>query len=99
MENKTINQFLKYNTALDQNKTNLNKLSFNDFSDIKTYGRNSELNSSLKLRELANSLSVSNQLSTTTNLLDKFLKYTDKSLFLNSESDGKQISNSLKYSL
>jgi len=99
MENKTINQFLQYNTALNQNKTNLTKSSFNDFSDIKTYGRNSELNSSLKLRELANSLSVSNQLSTTTNLLDKFLKYTDKSLFLNSETDGKQISNALKYSL
>lgn len=94
MEMKNIDKFLDYNTTFNKNNSNTLSSDFNDFSAKGTYTRSTELNSYSKLGELSTTLNHNNS-----PLFQQFLKHTNKLSFLSSESDSKQLSNPLKYSL
>jgi hypothetical protein len=94
METKNIDKFLDYNTTYNKKNNPQNSANFNDYSTQNTYGRTSELNSYDRLGEISINLN-----SPKTAMFDQFLKTPNKTTLLGSESDGKQLSNPLKYLL
>jgi hypothetical protein len=94
METKNIDKFLDYNTTYNRKNNPQNSANFNDYSTQNTYGRTSELNSYDRLGEISINLN-----SPKTAMFDQFLKTPNKTTLLGSESDGKQLSNPLKYLL
>jgi len=89
-ENNNIDRFLNYNYGVDKNADNI----IQDLSTVKLHTRYSNTQTSVKVNETLNLFKAGQ-----TPLNTQFLNHPTKLLLLGSESDAKQYTNLVKYSL